>query len=275
MHGEGQHDVQVVPLAPEPLIGRDLKRHVEIARRAAVRAHVPELGEAQPRAVVRAGRNVDGHRLRPGVQTDAATRPARLHPLHARTRRSAGTRARRPCVPARHAAGRSRGSACRCEPGPRSVPAPAHASHRACRVIVNRRSVPRSASSNGSTQRGVQVGAARVPCGLALTREHLREQIAEGALLHGVHAVPRNRSPRTRPTRPRLRLIAEHVVPPPPLRIAQGLVRLGDLLEPHRRDVVTRVDVRMKTSRQPAVGTLHVGHRRRARDAEDNVEIHI
>ena len=49
-----------------------------------MRPDVPEVREPQPRAVVRPGRHPDRHRLGTRLQADAAARPARLHPLHAR-----------------------------------------------------------------------------------------------------------------------------------------------------------------------------------------------
>ena len=55
------------------------------------------------------------------------------------------------------------------------------------------------------------------------------------------------------------------VVPQPPIRIAQRLVRARDLLEARFRRVVTRIDVRVKFPRKPLVGALDLDQRRSAR----------
>jgi hypothetical protein len=113
-----------------------------------------------------------------------------------------------------------------------------------------------------------------MPRRTSLAREDLGEEIAEGALLHRVHA-RREVEPLETGRRVRgLRLITKHVIPPAPFRVTQGLVGLRDVLETHRRHVVARVEVGMIAARQPAVRTLHVHHRRRARHAEHHVEVH-
>ena len=274
VHRQRQHDVQVVALTPEPRVGRHLQGDVEIARAGrheARRAPGPPAAAARRRAPPAGTRSI--------TVSDRACRPMPPHVRHGSTR----------CTPDPWHRGQARENtmcpraARSCpvpwhwvhdEPGPRSVPAPAHASQRACRVIVNGRSAPRSASSNCSGSVACRSAPRACRVAVPLAREHLREQVTERALLHGVHARGEVEAFESRRRVRRLRLVTEHVVAAPPLRIAQRFVRFGDLLEPGRRHVVPRVDVGMETAGQLAVRALDVHDRRRARHAEHHVEVH-
>ena len=116
-------------------------------------------------------------------------------------------------------------------------------------------------------ERLVQIGAAlgRRLCraSLALAQD-VGEQIAEGGRRRAADARPRSRTPRSRRVgRSAVDAAdADRVVPPPPVRIAQRLVRLGDLPELRRRRAVTRIDVRVIPPRQPPVRALDVAQRR-------------
>ena len=65
----------------------------------------------------------------------------------------------------------------------------------------------------------------------------------------------------------------EHVISPAALRIAQGLIGDGDLLEAGLGLRVPGVGVWVQLTGEPAVGPLELVLRRRARDAQQLVEV--
>jgi hypothetical protein len=128
----------------------------------------------------------------------------------------------------------------------------------------------------GERQRLVQVRAPLRTATRLVGAEDLREQVAEGGLLDGVH---RRREIEALEPGGRLALSrhfhAYDVVPPAAIRVAQDLVGLRDLAEAAGRDAIARVDVGVEPPRQPAIGALHVVDRRVATNAEDDVEVHV
>jgi hypothetical protein len=74
---------------------------------------------------------------------------------------------------------------------------------------------------------------------------------------------------------PGRRAAPDCVVPAPPLRVGERLVRLGDLSEPQRRRPVPRVEVRMMSSGKAPVRTLDVPDQRIGLHTENDVEVHV
>src|SRR5205807_10221912 len=95
------------------------------------------------------------------------------------------------------------------------------------------------------------------------TEEGLEQVAQAGAEGTAVEAAPG----RTR------HLGAEHVVAPPALRIAKGLVGLGDLLEPVFCHGVTAAGVRVQLPRQAPVGALDLVLSGAGADAEQLVVV--
>ena len=127
-------------------------------------------------------------------------------------------------------------------------------------------------------QRLVQIRAAFrrpfVPRLLALAQD-VGEQIAEGGRRRAADA-HREVEP-LEPDAGRLGRDgrdAHRVVPPPPVGIAERLVRFGDLAELRRGRAVTRIDVRVIPPGQPLVRALDVALRRGPLHAEEHVIVH-
>ena len=98
-------------------------------------------------------------------------------------------------------------------------------------------------------------------------REHFGEQIAERGRVGVRHAAGKIEPLELERHRCRHRRQRAGVVPQPPIRIAQRLVRARDLLEARFRRVVTRIDIRVILPRKPLVGALDLDQRRPSRDS--------
>ena len=105
--------------------------------------------------------------------------------------------------------------------------------------------------------------------------EQFREQIAEGGRRgparadRKIESLEAHRDLFRRSRRP-----AAGVVPPAPLRIAQRLVRFGDLPELHGGGSISGIDVRMMPPCEPLVRALDIGQRRTTLDSQKDVKIH-
>ena len=140
-----------------------------------------------------------------------------------------------------------------------------------CRVTVTCRSPPRIASSNATVsaecrsapRSGRAVAAAR-RAGCSTRRTDRRRSTPARRCDADREIEPVE--PERRRRRPRRRRRRRPVVVPPPIRIAQRLVRLGDLRGTCAAAVaIARVDVRVIPPRQPPVRALDVGRASRPR----------
>ncbi len=177
--------------------------------------------------------------------------------IDARCRGSAGSGSRRRC----------------------STPVPPHVRQCSCRVTVERLLAAAHRLLEAERDRLVQIGAALRRAVVPAAHRAAWSTSANRSPKVGADA-PLTLTEKSNPSNPNVAgssaasRVPGRVVAAAPIRIAERLVRFGDLAELRRRHAIARIDVRVEPARQPLVRALDVVKRRRRARARGDVEIH-